>query len=219
MPHYSPSEENHLKAIFHLQGAQGNVTTNALASRLLTKPASVTDMLKKLKAKKLLHYQPYQGVRLTAEGNRIALGIIRRHRLWEYFLAEKLGFSWDEVHAVAEELEHVRHPLLVERLDAYLGFPRFDPHGDPIPDEEGRIQRKSQVCLTELPLHQAATVSSVSNHHPDILELLDDKKIAIGSRLEVRRRFAFDASLEIKLGRQPLFTLSQAVARHIFVQY
>ena len=127
------------------------MTTNELANELKTKPASVTDMMKKLKTKKLLHYQPYQGFRLSSEGNKVALGIIRRHRLWEFFLAEKLKFSWDEVHEVAEDLEHVSSKKLIDKLDEFLGFPRFDPHGDPIPDANGKIETSKQFALPNCP--------------------------------------------------------------------
>src|SRR5215510_1725318 len=130
---YSTSEENYIKAIFHLEKKDGTVTTNELSAELQTKPASVTDMLKKLRDKKLVHYKAYYGFRLTTEGKKVALLIIRRHRLWEFFLAEKLKFSWDEVHAVAEDLEHVSSKKLIDKLDEFLGFPRYDPHGDPIP--------------------------------------------------------------------------------------
>ena len=147
MLNYSTSEENYIKAIFHLQRQDGTVTTNELANELKTKPASVTDMMKKLKVKKLLHYQPYQGFRLSSEGNKVALGIIRRHRLWEYFLAEKLKFSWDEVHEVAEDLEHVSNKKLIDKLDEFLGFPRVDPHGDPIPDANGKIEISKKIAL------------------------------------------------------------------------
>ena len=121
---YSVSEENYIKTIFHLQKKEGTVTTNELAGELKTRPASVTDMMKKLKAKKLLHYQPYQGFRLTTDGSKVALGIIRRHRLWEYFLAEKLKFTWDEVHEVAEELEHVSNKKLINKLGIRFRTPR-----------------------------------------------------------------------------------------------
>ena len=154
MLNYSVSEENYIKAIFHLQQQVGTVTTNELAGELKTRPASVTDMMKKLKAKKLVHYQPYRGFRLSSEGSKVALGIIRRHRLWEYFLAEKLKFSWDEVHAVAEELEHVSSKKLIEKLDEFLGYPKTDPHGDPIPDINGKIEQYSQQCLTSLPANK-----------------------------------------------------------------
>ncbi len=219
MLNFSTSEENYIKAIFHLQREDGTVTTNELARELKTKPASVTDMMKKLKVKKLLHYQPYQGFRLSHEGSKVALGIIRRHRLWEYFLAEKLKFSWDEVHEVAEHLEHVSSKKLIDKLDEFLGFPRVDPHGDPIPDQDGKIENSRQISLTELPLNKTATVSHVSDQSSGILELLKHKKIGIGTKLEVKRKFDFDNSMEIKTGRQPVFTISEQLAQNIFVKY
>src|ERR1700744_6299516 len=148
----SASKENHLKAIFHLQQEQGLVTTNALAAALNTRPASVTDMLKKLKEQKLLNYERYKGFKLTTEGRKAALQIIRKHRLWEYFLVKKLQFGWDEVHEIAEELEHISSRELIDRLDAFLGFPENDPHGDPIPDSQGRLQIRRQLSLSQLPL-------------------------------------------------------------------
>jgi DtxR family Mn-dependent transcriptional regulator len=140
MIRYTETEENYIKAIFHLQKQTAQVSTQELSGSLQTKPASVTDMLKKLKTKRLINYKPYHGFRLSAEGNRVALGIIRRHRLWEFFLSEKLDFNWDEVHEVAEQLEHVSSQKLIEKLDAYLGFPKLDPHGDPIPDQDGNFR-------------------------------------------------------------------------------
>ncbi len=217
MLNYSTSEENYIKAIFHLQRQDGTVTTNELANELKTKPASVTDMMKKLKVKKLLNYQPYQGFRLTNEGNKVALGIIRRHRLWEYFLAEKLKFSWDEVHEVAEELEHVSNKKLIDKLDEFLGFPRTDPHGDPIPDANGKIEISKKICLTAMALNTIGVVSSVSDQSSEILELLEHKKIAIGTKLEVKKKFEFDNSMEVKIGRQPAFTISNQLAENIFV--
>jgi DtxR family transcriptional regulator, Mn-dependent transcriptional regulator len=217
MLNYSTSEENYIKAIFHLQRQDGIVSTNELANELKTKPASVTDMMKKLKAKKLLHYQPYQGFRLSSEGSKVALGIIRRHRLWEYFLAEKLKFSWDEVHEVAEDLEHVSNKKLIDKLDEFLGFPRVDPHGDPIPDANGRIEISKKICLTDLPVGIPSVVSNVSDQSSEILELLEHKKIAIGTKLEIKKRFEFDHSLEVKVGRHPAFTISKQLAENIFV--
>ncbi|HRG92022.1 MAG TPA: metal-dependent transcriptional regulator, partial [Chitinophagaceae bacterium] len=190
-----------------------------LANALRTKPASVTDMMKKLKTKKLLHYQPYQGFRLSQEGSRVALGIIRRHRLWEFFLAEKLRFSWDEVHEVAEELEHVSNKKLIDKLDEFLGFPRVDPHGDPIPDANGRVEINKRICLTELPLLQVAMVSNVKDQSSPILELLEHMKIRIGTKLEVKKRFGFDDSMEIKIGRLPAVLISKQLAENIFVKY
>ncbi len=217
MLNYSTSEENYIKAIFHLQRQDGIVSTNELANELKTKPASVTDMMKKLKAKKLLHYQPYKGFRLSSEGSKVALVIIRRHRLWEYFLAEKLKFTWDEVHEVAEHLEHVSNKKLIDKLDEFLGFPRVDPHGDPIPDANGRIEISKKTCLTDLSPGITAIVSNVSDQSSEILELLEHKKISIGTKLEIKKRFDFDQSLEVKIGRQPAFTISQQLAENIFV--
>jgi len=219
MFNYSTSEENYLKSIFHLQNEGSSVTTNELANELKTRPASVTDMMKKLKAKKLLHYKPYRGFSLTNEGNRVALGIIRRHRLWEYFLAEKLKFSWDEVHDVAEVLEHVSNKKLTDKLDEFLGFPRVDPHGDPIPDANGKIEDNNQFCITALPLNTHAIVCKVSNQKSEILELLKYNNISIGSKVEVKKKFDFDNSMEIRIGRQPSFIISEQLSKNIFVNY
>lgn len=216
---YSISEENYIKAIYNLNGNKQLVSTNALAELMDTKPASVTDMLKKLRAKKLIIYQPYQGCRLSAEGIKVALNIVRRHRLWEYFLAEKLKFDWNEVHVVAEELEHVSSPKLVEQLDAYLGYPRFDPHGDPIPDHEGKMQTLNQVKLTQLPLRTPAKVSGLTDQSADMLELLTYRNINIGTKVEIQKTFDFDHSIELKIPGNPLFIISEQAAQHILVHY
>ncbi|MBL0153255.1 MAG: metal-dependent transcriptional regulator [Chitinophagaceae bacterium] len=223
MVNYSTSEENHIKAIFHLQTHSGNVSTNELARELRTKPASVTDMMKKLRDKKLLHYQPYQGFRLSTEGKKVALGIVRRHRLWEYFLAEKLKFSWEEVHAVAEELEHVSSRKLIDKLDEYLGFPRFDPHGDPIPDTEGRIRYNPQICITALELNLPAQICHVSDQSKELLELLEHKQLRIGTKVEVKKKFDFDQSLELRIKTATKQTasvmISVQLAQNIFVKH
>lgn len=215
---FSASEENYIKAIFHLQEESGTVTTNALADKLATTAASVTDMMKKLSAKKLLHYKPYYGFTLSAEGKKAALFIIRRHRLWEYFLSQKLGFDWKEVHSLAEELEHVSSKKLIDRLDEFLGFPLYDPHGDPIPDSKGKLTVRDNLSLFQLPRNKAATVCQVTNQSADMLELLKHKKIGIGTRLEVKKHFPFDQSVEVKINRQT-FTISEQVAKNIFVRY
>ncbi|RYY52477.1 MAG: metal-dependent transcriptional regulator [Chitinophagaceae bacterium] len=218
MSNYSTSEENYIKAIYHLQ-PEGVVTTNELAAELNTRAASVTGMMKKLRSKKLVHYESYKGFRLTSEGRKLALMIVRRHRLWEFFLAEKLKFSWDEVHVVAEEMEHVSSKKLIDKLDEFLGFPRTDPHGDPIPDANGRIEVVRSICLTELPLNTASTVAYVSDQSTGMLELLGHKKIAIGTALEVKKKFSFDNSMEIRIRQQPVTTISGELAKNIFVKY
>ena len=215
---FSQSEENYLKTIFHLQVGTEAVTTNALAEKLQTRPASVTDMMKKLNAKKLLHYKPYYGFNLSTEGKKIALNIIRRHRLWEYFLAEKLKFSWNEVHEVAEELEHVSSKKLIDKLEEYLDFPQFDPHGDPIPDSKGKMRSVDEIPLIELSLNQSAEVRRVAHQSAEMLELLQHKNIGIGTRLEVKKHFDFDHSVEIRIKTNTI-TISEQLAKNIFVTY
>lgn len=215
---YSQSEENYLKTIYHLQVGSAAVTTNEVAEKLQTRAASVTDMMKKLNKKKLLHYKPYYGFYLSTEGKKIALNIIRRHRLWEFFLAEKLQFGWNEVHDVAEQLEHVSNKKLIDKLDEYLGFPRVDPHGDPIPDSKGKIQSSGEVVLSDLPHSLVAEVKRVSHQSNEMLEILQHKNIGIGTKLEIRKRFEFDHSYEIKT-KHNIVTLSEQLAKNIFVTY
>jgi DtxR family transcriptional regulator, Mn-dependent transcriptional regulator len=215
---YSASKENYLKAIFHLQDERGVVTTNELAQALQTRAASVTDMLKKLKEQKLLLYERYKGFKLSNEGRKVAIQIIRKHRLWEFFLVENLLFGWDEVHEMAEELEHISSKKLVDRLDAFLNFPQTDPHGDPIPDGQGKFNLQRQLSLADLPLHKAAQVSAIMSQTKEMLELLQHKNIRIGTRLEVRKKFPFDNSLELKIRNLPAITVSEQVAKNVLVK-
>jgi DtxR family Mn-dependent transcriptional regulator len=216
---YSASKENYIKAVFHLQQEQENVTTNALAEALRTKPASVTDMLKKLKTEKLLQYEKYRGVKLTAEGRKIAIQIIRKHRLWEYFLVEKLQFGWEEVHDIAEELEHISSKKLIDRLDAFLDFPQSDPHGDPIPGANGKMPALHQAAVIDMPLNSAGTVNGISDQSAEMLELLKHKNIQLGTRLEVRKKFEVDGSVEIKIRSQQPVNISEHVAKNLLVAY
>jgi DtxR family Mn-dependent transcriptional regulator len=216
---YSVSEENYIKAIFHLQEEVERVNTVQLAQTMKTKPASITDMLKKLKAKKLLDYQPYYGFKLTAEGNKIALGIIRRHRIWEYFLAEKLKFNLHEIHELAEVLEHVSSKKLIDKLDAYLGSPKFDPHGDPIPDLEGKIALDNYVSLAAMEEKTRGRVSRIGNASKKIMELISHQQIKIGSQIIIEKKFEFDESLEITVDRKHKANISQQLAKNIFISY
>ena len=218
MLNYSRTEENYIKAIYHLEAGKDSVSTNDLAESLQTRPASITDMLKKLKKKKLVSYQAYYGCRLTLEGKQLALMIIRRHRLWEYFLSQKLDFSWDEVHDVAEELEHVSSEKLINKLDAYLGFPRFDPHGDPIPDEKGAIASDKLISLNNQPENKPCIVSKIGNQSVSILEMLEQKNIAIKTRLEIIKKYPFDGSMEVKVGRSRTTILTKELAHNIFIK-
>lgn len=215
---YSSSKENYLKAIFHLQQEQSSVSTNALAQALQTRAASVTDMLKKLKDQKLLQYEKYKGVKLTAEGKKVAILIIRKHRLWECFLVNKLGFGWEEVHEVAEELEHISSKKLIDKLEEFLDFPQTDPHGDPIPDGHGRLRQDKQVGLIDLPLNTTASICNIGDQSSEIMELLNHRSLRLGTKLEVKKRFSFDNSLEIKIKNQPPFTISEHLAKNLFVR-
>lgn len=194
------------------------VSTNALAAALQTRAASVTDMLKKLKQQKLLVYEKYRGFKLTPDGRKVAIHIIRKHRLWECFLVEKLGFGWDEVHEVAEELEHISSRKLIDRLDQFLEFPQTDPHGDPIPDSKGRFSATRQFCLLDIPLNRPAHVSGIASQTSEMLELLEHKNIKLGTKVEIRRRFPYDNSIELKISNKPVVTLSEQVARNILVR-
>ena len=216
---YSISEENYIKSIYHLQQQTATVTTNSLANELRTKPASVTDMLKKLQTKKLLEYEKYRGFKLNATGNKIALNIVRRHRLWEFFLVNKLGFEWDKVHDIAEELEHVSNVELIKKLDSFLNFPQTDPHGDPIPDTNGKIAIIKQSSLAEITEKKNVVVSSVSNQSPEMLEMLKHYHIGIGTLLKVNKHFAFDGAVEIKVSQHPSCIISDQVAKNIFVHH
>ncbi|HVU96672.1 MAG TPA: metal-dependent transcriptional regulator [Puia sp.] len=214
---YSASKENYLKAIFHLQQEQGLVTTNALAAALRTRPASVTDMLKKLKEQKLLIYERYKGFKLNNEGRKAAVQVIRKHRLWEYFLVKKLQFGWEEVHEIAEELEHISSRALIDRLDAFLGHPATDPHGDPIPDSQGRLLVRRQVALADWPVNKAMQVSGIASQTTEMLEVLQHNHIRLGTRLEIKKKFPFDDSLEVKVRNRPPVTLSARVAKNVWV--
>ncbi len=213
---HTVTEENYIKAIYHLQLASGTVSTTLLSAEMNTRPASVTDMLKKLRTKRIVHYQRYKGFTLTDSGNKTALNIIRKHRLWEHFLVNKLGFEWDQVHNMAEELEHVTSNELILRLDNFLGNPAFDPHGDPIPDHKGKIRMIKQSNLGTLPLKKTATVSSVKNQSTEMLDLLNHFQIGIGTKLKVNKRFEFDGSVEIKIDKLPATIVSKQVAQNVY---
>jgi DtxR family Mn-dependent transcriptional regulator len=216
---YSVSEENYIKAIFHLQEEVERVNTLQLAQAMKTKPASITDMLKKLKNKKLLDYQPYYGFKLTAEGNKIALGIIRRHRIWEYFLSEKLQFNLHEIHELAEVLEHVSSKKLIDKLDSYLGSPKFDPHGDPIPDLNGKIATEDHVLLSVMKAKKKGRVCRIASASKKIMELISYQQIKLGSQIMVQQRFEFDDSMEILIDGKHKANISQQLAKNIFISY
>lgn len=212
----SATEENYLKAIFRFSANGEMVGTNTLSKYLQTTPASVTDMVKRLSEKALVEYQPYHGVRLLEPGTRIALKIIRKHRLWEVFLVNVLQFNWDEVHDTAEQLEHVDSAELVDKLDAFLGFPKFDPHGDPIPNKEGHFAERITRQLSQCKASETVIVANVSEDSPVFLQYLDRIGIRLGSRIQIDEVIPFDNSLILSLaGREVV--LSGEFAKQILV--
>lgn len=211
------TEENYLKAIYHLsQGGQKAVLTNELAEAMQTKAASVTDMVKKLSAKELIQYEKYYGVKITAHGKQQALQIIRKHRLWETFLVEKLGFAWDEVHEVAEQLEHIQSPRLINKLDEFLGHPKADPHGDPIPDAQGRIKPQVLIGLDQVEPGKKATITSVKDTDAELLKYLEKIGAKPGKHIQVISRESYDKSIEVVIDKKKVF-LSLEVAKNILL--
>ncbi|TDB64238.1 metal-dependent transcriptional regulator [Arundinibacter roseus] len=213
------TEENYLKIIHSLSGPEGaEVSTNALAEGTATRAASVTDMLKKLAEKDLIHYKKYQGVRLTPKGEKVALKVIRRHRLWEVFLVEKLGFGWDEVHDIAEELEHIPSDRLVERLDTFLGTPRFDPHGDPIPDAKGNMPLSDYLKLSDVAAGDTVLMMGVTEHAPAFLQHLDRSGIMLGCEIAVQEINEYDKSALVLIDKTKTLFISQEVSKNLLVQ-
>jgi len=204
------TEENYLKAIFKLSGNEKElVSTNAIAEELETKASSVSDMVKKLSEKNLINYVKYQGVSLTNEGRDLAVHIIRKHRLWELFLVNRLNFKWDEVHDIAEQLEHVRSSELVNKLDAFLCYPNYDPHGDPIPNAKGEFPKTTAIPLSEVQSKSKVKVVAVELDEPGFLNYLDKLNISIGTQVEILEVNDFDDSIDIKI---------DDVQRHISVE-
>lgn len=212
------SEENYIKVIYHLSlVSPKGVNTNAIAGMLETKASSVTDMLKKLAEKELVSYQKYQGVSLTEKGFLSAKMIVRKHRLWEVFLVEKLAFSWDEVHEIAEELEHIKSEKMVNKLDEFLGFPAFDPHGDPIPNAKGEIIKMDKLLLSEATLNADYVCVGVKSSSVEFLQYLDKQKISLGSTIRVISKEEFDSSLSIVLNAKTI-SISNKIAENLFIK-
>lgn len=220
MKKLSFAEENYLKAVYHLSNAgELDVTTNSIAEEMDTKAASVSDMLRRLSEKEMVVYRKYQGVKISEKGKTAALQVIRKHRLWEVFLVEKLKFNWDQVHEIAEQLEHIKSPLLIQRLDDFLGHPKFDPHGDPIPDENGLFKEKPQVPLAEVEVSGDGIVVAVKDTNSMFLQHLDRIGIYLGAKTKVTEKVKFDGSMEILVdGKNKLF-ISKEVAENVLVTH
>jgi len=217
MQSLSTTEENYLKAIYHLSDHGEKVSTNALADNMSTTPASVNDMLKRLSQKDLINHVKYRGTTIASSGKKAALNVIRKHRLWEVFLVETLGFKWDEVHEIAEQLEHIKSPLLVERLDQFLDHPTMDPHGDPIPDENGNFNVGPSHPLSELKINEKGVLTSVGNDDPKLLQYLDKIKLRLGSKILVKDMVEFDNSFEVETDDNTSLFLSNQIATLLLI--
>ncbi len=210
------AEENHLKSIYHLSLNSTSVSTNQLAALLNTKASSVTDMLKKLSDKGLINYTPYQGVSLTPAGEKIAVNIIRKHRLWEYFLVEKLGFKWDQVHEMAEELEHISSNELIDRLDKFMNYPKYDPHGDPIPDCNGLFKIHNLKAVSSIAVNEGGVICGVRDHSTPFLQYLEKQELIIGKTVTVKDIIEFDRSV-ILLSEGKQIQISREVANNLLI--
>ncbi|MDA9555846.1 metal-dependent transcriptional regulator [Pelobium sp.] len=211
------TEENYLKTIYHLNTDEnGTVSTNSISESLQTKAASVTDMLKKLADKELINYAKYQGVTLTALGKQKAISIIRKHRLWEVFLVDKLNFKWDEVHDLAEELEHINSEILINRLDEFLNFPENDPHGDPIPDKNGILKSQELVPVSKMNIGDEGKISGVREHSKNFLQYLEKTGLTLGCLIKIVDKIAFDDSVIIEIHSKEQ-TISREVAKNLLV--
>lgn len=212
------TEENYIKALFHLShGTSESVNTNALAESMQTTPASVNDMVKRLSQKKLVSYQKYKGATLLPAGEKIALSVIRKHRLWEVFLVEKLDFKWDEVHEIAEQLEHIQSPTLIQKLDDFLGRPRVDPHGDPIPDENGHMKKLSRASVVDSDTGARGVVVAVDNDDAMLLQHLDRIGVRIGSKISIIEKMDFDGSVSVSIDSSKAQFISKEVASNIML--
>jgi DtxR family Mn-dependent transcriptional regulator len=210
------AEENYLKSIYHLSLNAVSVSTNQIAASLNTSAASVTDMLKKLADKQLINYARYQGVSLTPAGEKIAVHIIRKHRLWEYFLVEKLDFKWDEVHEMAEEMEHISSKELVDRLDKFMGYPKYDPHGDPIPDSKGNFKAHELKPVSLVLVNEVGVISGVRDHSSSFLQYLEKQQLTIGKKIKVLDIIDYDHSMVLQLADNKV-TISREVANNLLI--
>ena len=215
----SQTEENYLKAIYKINERDGkSANTNAISAAMNTTAASVTDMLKRLADKKFINYEKYKGVTLTTEGERTANTLVRKHRMWEVFLCDKLGYSWDECHDLAEQLEHIQSTDLIDRLDTFLGKPKFDPHGDPIPDREGNYAKRQQILLGEMQVGDKGVMVGVQEHTTAFLQHLDRIGLVLATKVDVLEVFEFDKSVKIKLNSNTELLISSKVSENVFIK-
>lgn len=215
----SLSEENYLKAIYALNHEDGiSASTNQIAERMNTKASSVSVMLKKLKEKDLVNYQKYHSTELTEKGKKVAISIIRKHRLWEHFLVNKLNFNWDEVHDIAEQLEHIKSEELTNRLEALLDFPNFDPHGDPIPDKNGIFPERANFTLDRCKKNESVEIIGVTDHSSEFYKYLESKDLKIGSIVKIQTTNSFDITLEVDSNKSDMAFITNEVAKNLIIK-
>ncbi|HRH56213.1 MAG TPA: metal-dependent transcriptional regulator [Chitinophagales bacterium] len=215
----SAVEENYLKYIFQLGETQdGLVKTNDLAYKLDHSAASVTDMLKKLSDKRLVVYKKYYGVSLTKFGLQIAIHVLRKHRLWETFLVKNLKFTWDKIHDIAEQLEHIQSDELIDKMDEYLGYPKFDPHGDPIPDKQGNISVPNVICLADAKMKKQYILSNVNDDSAAFLKYLNKIQLQLNDRIKITDKEEFDETIQLIINDKKQLTISKDAAQNMFVK-
>lgn len=217
MSRYSLIEENYLKALFHLQNEEGEVSVNELSKALEVKMPTVNSMIKKLWEKKLLNYESYRPVTLTEKGKKVASGIIRKHRLTEMYLVKRMGFGWEEVHEIAEQMEHIDAPKFFQKMDELLGFPSFDPHGSPIPKEDGSMALPEGAILSNVPLGHTYKVVALNDSSDEFLRYLDKLGIKLGSELKVMDQEEFDQSLKVLIDDKKEYMISLKAAEGMLV--
>ena len=215
---HSLTEENYLKAIHALsQNGNSKITPTLIAEEVNVNAASVIDMIKKLVQKKLINYDKIKGAKLTEKGNKAAISIIRNHRLWEAFLLEKLNYSWDVVHEIAEQLEHIKHPELADRLDKFLGYPDYDPHGDPIPKSNGEMPTSFKTTLSEIEIGKTCRVAAVKDTSSLFLQYLQKLAVGIGTKIKVLDTIDFDGSMSVQIGKNIKTIISKKFADSLLV--
>jgi len=211
-------EENYLKALFALSDYEGEVNVKELSERLGIKMPTVTSMMKKLAAKKLVHYESYKPLKLTTKGKKEAALILRKHRLTEMFLVEKMGFDWDAVHEIAEQVEHIRSPEFFDKMDELLGYPKLDPHGSPIPDKDGKIEWKEYSKLSECNTGDKVKLVAVANSSKEFLKFLNSRELRLGLKVQVKAVEPFDQTMIVSYDNHPSETLSHIVCERLFVE-
>ncbi len=214
---HSLAEENYLKALYHLANHQGLVAINDLSKNLKIKMPTATSMMKKLAEKKLVHYESYKPIRLTEKGKKAAALVVRKHRLTEMFLVQKMGFGWEKVHSIAEQLEHIHHPDFFDKMDEMLGYPKVDPHGSPIPDKNGKVDWISYIKLSECKTGQSVTLRAVTHSSAEFLQYLNNQQLSLGQKLKIKSIESFDGSMQIQFGGKTN-TFSHVVCEKLLVE-